>query len=251
MDYTMKISMEMMGQSMDMDQNMEMGASIEVLDNTANEITTGMAYEYFAMKMTNPAIGELEYDSRKEKNEGMLAAQLDGAFEEILGAKISIVQDKTGKTIKSEGLDGVMGLNKNQGNLDFSSVMGMSQFPDKPVSVGESWNNIMDDPSSPMKMDAKMTLTKVAGGKVYISFDSKVSANDKFSMKDVLEGTEAEGEEAPQMDISGTQSGTFVYEESSMWLIEGMIKQDLSMTVEQMGMKIPMTLKGDMILTME
>ena len=250
-DYTMTISMEMMGQSMDMDQKMEMGAKLEVVDNSGDEVKVNMAYDYFAMSMNNPAIGEMAYDSRMDNNEGMLAVQLDEAFSEIIGAEINIVQDKTGKTIKTEGLEQMMGINKNQGNMDFSSIMGMSQFPAHPVSIGDSWSNIMDDASSPMRIDATMTLTKVANGKVYVSFESDVSGNENFSMSDALQDAEVEIEEEPQMDISGSQNGTFVYEQSNMWLIEGLVTQDLSMTIEQMGMEIPMTLKGNMILTMD
>lgn len=251
MDYTMEIGMDFMGQTLDMDQKMEMGAKMKVTKNTDSEITTEMAYDYFAMSMSNPMVGEMAYDSRKENNEGLLADQLEASFDELFGKTIILVQDHSGKTLRTEGMDDMLGMNQSQGSLDFASVMGMSQFPEGPIKIGDSWEHVMDDASSPMKIASTMTLSKVENGKVYISFESEVSGNDNFDMEKAMEDTDAEGEETPDLDVSGTQSGSFVYEESTMWLIEGLIKQDLTMTVSQMGMEIPMTINGNMVMVME
>ena len=67
MDYKMEISMEMMGQSMDMDQSMEMGATVEVLENTGKQSTSKVSYDYFSMIMDNPMMGSMSYDSRKRR----------------------------------------------------------------------------------------------------------------------------------------------------------------------------------------
>lgn len=248
MDYTMDMTMEMMGQEMKMDQTLEMGALMDVVENNGSSVKTEMTYTYFAMEMDNAMTGKMAYDSRKSDNEGMMASTMDAAFKDVLNKSITITQDMSGKTIKSEGMDDIMGMESSKGGMDFKSIMGMSQFPDKALAIGDSWSNTFADASSPMKIDVTMTLTDIKAGKVYVEFESVVSDNDKFDMSEAMPDSE---EEAPELGVSGTQNGTFVYEEGSMWLIEGMIKQDLEMEVEQMGMKIPMKIKGDMIISMQ
>ena len=159
---------------------------------------------------------------------------------EMLSSEIKVVTDQLGKTISTEG--NVGGVNQTQGSMDMMSMMSLANFPEKSISVGESWTSVMDDIDSPMKMNIKLTLTKVSNGKVYVDFTSDVSQNDNYSV---------EGEEEVGLEISGTQNGTFIYEQKTMWMIEGIINQDLAMEVEQMGMSIPMKLKGDILLTIE
>lgn len=239
MDYTLKIDMDVMGQSMSMDQKMEMGANMKVLENTDATVKSSIKYSYMAMKMDNPMTGTMEYDSRTE-NTGMFAEIMDTTFESIMKKELIIVQDHTGKTIDTEGLDEIAGVKSSQGSLDFASVMGMSMFPEEPISIGDSWSSEMNTADSPMKFDITMTLKNVKDGKVYVDFNSTVTTNEDFS-----------NEMDAQIDVTGTQTGTFIYNEKTMMLIEGLINQDMKMEVEQMGMKIPMTLTGEMMLTME
>ncbi len=242
MDYKMDISMDMMGQSMSMDQTMEMGANLNVIENDGKQSTSKITYDFFAMTMENPMMGTMSYDSRKETNEGMLAETMDAAMEEMMNSEITVVTDIHGKTISSEGSVG--NVNQTQGSMDMMSMMSLSHFPEKAISIGESWKRTIDDEDSPMKMDITMTLKNVSNGKVTIDFVSDVTQNDNYKV-------EGEDGEEVDMDMSGTQNGTFIYEQKTMWLIEGIINQDLKMKVEQMGMSIPMKLKGDILLTVE
>jgi len=238
MDYNLNIKMDMMGQSMDMDQVMEMGATMTVLENNSDGVKSGMTYDYMAMTMENPMTGTMTFDSRVEGNDDLYGAEMGKAFDEMIGKELTITQDKRGSTIESD-LTETVG-SQGQGGLNLSSIMGMSQFPEKALSIGESWSNTVADETSPMKFEIVMTLKSVKNGKVYIDFDSEVTTNEDFV-----------SEEDVEMEMSGTQTGSFVYEESSMWLLEGLINQDLDMTVDQMGMSIPMKLTGEMMITVD
>ncbi|MCP4120811.1 MAG: hypothetical protein GY751_03580 [Bacteroidetes bacterium] len=238
MDYNLNIKMDMMGQTMDMDQVMEMGATMTVLENNSDGVKSGMTYDYMAMTMENPMTGTMTFDSREEENDDLFGAEMGKAFDEMIGKELTITQDKMGSTIESDLTEAVG--SQGQGGLNLSSIMGMSQFPEKALSIGESWSNTVADESSPMKFDIVMTLKSVKNGKVYIDFDSEVTTNEDFI-----------SEEDVEMEMSGTQTGSFVYEESSMWLLEGLINQDLEMTVDQMGMSIPMQLTGEMMITVD
>lgn len=239
MDYDMTIGMDMMGMQLDMNQTMEMGASMKILTNDGKEVATGLTYEYLFMEMENPMTGSMTYDSRVDNSGDLFGAELEAAFSGMIGKQVVVVQDKTGNTLRSEGLD-EMGMKQNQGGLDVSSVMGMSAFPEKPVRIGESWTKLFNAPGSPMQFDMVMTLKKVSDGKAYIDFNSTVSTNEAYADADSVD-----------MEVYGTQDGTFIYELDGMWMLESMINQDLKMSVVQMGMTIPMDLKGKMILTVD
>ncbi|MCB0541753.1 MAG: hypothetical protein KDE33_29900, partial [Bacteroidetes bacterium] len=159
-----------------------------------------------------------------------------------------IEQSHDGTTLKTTGLEDESQLTTGQSNMDISSMMNMSQFPEKAIKIGDSWNKKIQGGSSPMTFDATYTLKKVEEGKVYVDLVSKVT------MSEIQEEEEEEEEEeggSVSTEMTGIQTGTFIYEQATMWLLEGIINQDFDMEVEQMGMKIPMKLKSDIIMVVE
>ncbi len=241
MDINIDITMEMMGQEMKTTQVMEMASNLKVLKNTVEEVVTSMKYEYFSVEMDVPMMGKMEYDTRKEDNEGMMAEAMEGAFKSLLENEITMVQNHSGKTLRMEGVEDVSAVQQGQANMNITSMLNMSQFPEKPVTIGESWKKTITDANSPYAFDATYTLKKVENGKVYIGLESDVSMSD-------LKSEEAE---ATAAEMNGKQNGTFIYDQKTMWLIEALINQDFDMSVDQMGMSIPMKMKGDIVLTME
>lgn len=237
MDIDMNIDMEMMGQQMNTKQSMQMGGAIEVVDNTEDAVTSKMNYKYFTMNMDVPMMGKMTYDSRKEDNEGMMAAAMDEAMKEMIGKEMTMVQSHSGKTISMEGIKAMEQLQQGNTNMNISSVLGMSQFPDKAVKVGESWKSEIGDKNSPYKFDATYTLKEVKDGKAIITIDSDVAMNPEIDENKV--------------EATGKQTGTFTYNLENMWLIESIIQQDFDMSVEQMGMTLPMKMKGTVMLSME
>lgn len=238
MDYTMDISMDMMGQKMDMNQLMEMGANMKVIKSDEKESQTKFSYTYFAMTMDNPLLGTMSYDSRQEDNSGMVAMAMDSTMQELLNTELVVVSDEYGKTEISEGKQLLN--NQTAGSLDMTSMLGMSSFPKKAIVIGESWEQLIKTKDSPMILNTTFTLKEVNDGKVYIDFESDVTTNEQYES--------GEGEEDIQLEITGEQYGTLIYEENTMWLLEGRINQDMEMLTEQMGMSIPMDLKGEMIM---
>lgn len=242
MDYDMDISMEMMGSEMNMQQKMAMGANMQIIANNGKESTSKLTYDYFAMYMDNPILGTMSYDSRKEDNEGMMAEAMEASMAELLSSEVITVSNQLGETISTKGA--VDNANQTNGGLDMTSMMSMSKFPEKAIAIGESWTSVYAEDSALMKMDMKFTLKDVREGKVYVGFTSTVSKNDAYT-------SNTENEDGEMISISGTQYGEFVYEEESMWLLESVINQDIDMESEQMGMSIPMNLKGKMTITVK
>lgn len=237
----MDIAMEVMGQAMNTTQTIEMASNMKVAENTSETVKTTLSYEYFAMAMDIPMMGKMEYDSRSENNEGMLAESLGAVFGELMEEEMTMVQAHTGQTLRIEGMESLADLQQGNGNFNMNSLLSMSQFPEKPVAVGDTWNKRIDDESMPMAFDATYTLKKISDGKVYIDIDSDVTSNPNF---------EAD-EEAGTSEVTGKQTGTMIYEEGTMWFLEGIMNQDFDMTANQMGMEIPMKMKTNIIMVME
>lgn len=234
-----EIEMEAMGQKMITDQDIEMATFMKVVSNKNEEIKTSVKYDYFAMVMDIPMMGEMKYDTRDEVHEGMFGESMDSVFSELLKGEMFLYQDHTGKTIRMEGMESLEGVQQGQGGTNMNSLMGMSQFPSKPVAIGDTWTKKIGDKTMPMAFDATYTLKRVDGGKVYIDFVSEVTLNEKY-----------DGEQTMKT-VKGKQTGTLIYEEGTMWMIEGMIKQNFEMSVDQMGMEFPMVLESDIIMSME
>ncbi|MEZ5008056.1 MAG: DUF6263 family protein [Chitinophagales bacterium] len=241
MNINMDIAMEAMGQSLNTTQKMEMASDLKVLSNTDEKVVTSMKYDYITISMDIPMMGTMEYDTRKEDNEGMMADAMGAAFGQLIDNEITLEQSHDGATLKTDGADGLAQMQSGQANMNISSMINMSQFPDKAIKIGESWNKKIEDAASPYTFDATYTLTKVEDGKVYIDLDSDVGMKEALA----VEG------EAVDTEMTGKQTGTFIYDQKTMWLIEAILNQDFDMEVEQMGMSMPMKLKGDIIMVME
>lgn len=238
----MDIAMEVMGQEMNTTQTIEMASKMKVAENTSETVKTTLSYDYFAMAMDIPMMGKMEYDTRNENNEGMLAESLGAVFGELMDEEMTMVQTHTGQTLRIEGMESLADLQQGNGNFNVNSLLSMSQFPEKPVAVGDSWQKRIDDETMPMAFDATYTLKKISEGKVYIDIDSDVTSNPKFKSDD---------EETSASEVKGKQSGTMIYEEGTMWFLEGIMNQDFDMTANQMGMEIPMKMKTNIIMVME
>ncbi len=239
----MDIAMEVMGQSMNTTQSIEMASNMKVKENTSESVKTGLTYEYFAMNMDIPMMGKMGYDTRKEDNEGMLAESLGAVFKKVMNEEMIMVQSHTGKTMSIEGMESLADLQQGSGSFSLNNIVAFSQFPAKPVKIGETWTAVMNDEGNPMKFNVTYTLKQISGEKVYIDFTADVTSNDKYK----VEGDE----EASAPKVSGKQTGTLIYEEGTMWLLEGMMKQNFDMVANQMGMEIPMKMKTDILMVVE
>ncbi|MEZ5023929.1 MAG: DUF6263 family protein [Chitinophagales bacterium] len=241
MHIDMEIDMEILEQSMSSYQEMEMGSEMKVMSNTSEKVVTSMQYTYFAMSMDMPMMGTMEYDSRRKDNESFMAEAMDSSFSEILNSELIIEQSHDGTTLKTTGLDGENQLQTGQSNMDITSMMNMSQFPEKALKIGESWNRKIENETSPYSFDATYTLKKVVDGKVYVDLTSKVGMNE-LQVKD---------SETVETKMTGTQNGSFVYDQKSMWLLEANLTQDFEMETEEMGMTVPMKMKNNISMVMK
>lgn len=210
----MMMMMEVQGQTMNQTQNMEYRQSFTAKDVTAKDVQFETKIE--ALKMSISQMGmKLEYDSEHpEKTSPMLAGQTKEMDEAI---------NKTG-TIKYD----VMGHVIDSLDLEMSQLGGVIiQLPEKELSVGSTWNVDKSQSVSGSEMNVHYTYTVTSISKK--SVDLTVTGN--------VTGKGAE-------EITGSYNGTASIDAQHGFITKCNLKSNLSMTLSQQGLSIPVTMVG-------
>ena len=209
----MMTMMEVQGQTMNMSQTMETRQSF-----TAQEVTDAQSTfeaQNDAIKMTISQMGmKLEYDSEHPENTSpMLAGQIQGMAETIK-KPITITYDALGQQI-GDSLDVFAGALRDV----------ILQFPEKELSVGDKWNSEKSQSVSDMQITVNMeyTVTAISKKSVDLSFTGRIEATD----------------------VTGTYNGTASIDPKTGLLTNSNTKSNLSMTLNEQGLSIPMTIVGN------
>lgn len=211
----MMMMMEMQGQSMNMSQNMETRQTFTAKETSDTKSTFETQID--AMKMTISQMGmKLEYDSEHpEKASPMLAGQTQ-EIEKHLKKPASITYNALGYVIDSIELE--------------MSQLGAAivELPEEEVTVGSTWTFNKKQEVSGTEINSKMTYT--------------VTAISKKSVDVTVSGTVESN--ANSGEVSGTYSGTASIHPQTGLVIQSATKSNLSMTLNEQGMSIPMTMVG-------
>ena len=208
----MMTMMEVQGQTMNMSQNMETRQTF-----TAKEVSDKQSVidtQIDAIKMSISQMGmKLEYDSEHpEKTSPMLAGQIQ-EMEKELKKTATISYDALGKAIDSIVL--------NTSKLGGAIV----ELPKEELTVGSTWtSNKTQNVVSDTEVKADMTYTVTAISKKSVDIDIAGS----------VESTE----------VSGTFTGTASINPQTGLVMQSTTKSNISMTLNEQGMSIPMTIVG-------
>ncbi|MBR0176547.1 MAG: hypothetical protein IJQ11_03875 [Bacteroidales bacterium] len=211
----MMMMMEAQGQTMNQTQNMEYRQSFAAKNVTEKDVQLETKIE--AMKMSISQMGmKLEYDSEHpEKTSPMLAGQTKEMDDAI---------NKTG-TIKYD----VMGHVIDSLNLEMNQLGSVViQLPEQELRVGSTWS--VDKSQS------------VSGTEMNVHYTYTVAAIPKKSVDLTVEGTvSSKGTE----EISGNYTGTASIDPQQGFVAKSNLKVNLSMTLSQQGLSIPVTIVGN------
>lgn len=216
---SMMVMMEVQGQTMNQSQTVEARQSLMAKEITDAKCTFETQIE--AVKMTISQMGmKLEYDSEHpEKTSPMLASQTK-AFEDVIKKPSTVTYDNMGKVIDS--LD-----------LEISQLSAVIlEMPKDELKVGSKWNNDKKPSVNGTETNANMTYT--------------VTAISKKSVDVNVEGTITGSDET-----NGTYTGTASINPQTGLVISSSIKSNISMTISEQGMSIPMTMVGNTTVTAE
>ena len=217
---TMMNLMEVQGQTMTMTQTMETRSSFT--PKTVNDNEVVIEGQNDALKLTISQMGMvLTYDSEHpEKTSPMIADQTDELSSSL-------------KKPYTMSFDALGNRTSDEEDAEMSQLGGVIiQLPNEPLKVGSIWNASKNQEVSGTALNASMTYTVTKISKKGIEID----------VKGTIEG----GEEA-----SGTYEGTASIDPETGLITKSSIKQNLSTTISEQGLSIPVTINGTTTVTLE
>ncbi len=203
--------MEVQGQTMNQAQGMEFRQTFTPKNVTDKEVLIETQVD--AIKMSMSVMGQkLEYDSEHpEKTSPMLASQTKD-----LEASI-----KKPGTVKYDVLGNVI----DSLDLDMSQLgAAILQLPEKEVSVGSKWNFNKGQ--------------NISGTDINVDYTYTVTAITKKSVEVSIAGTVKGSTD----DISGSYEGTASINPQTGLVTSSAMKNNISMTISQQGLSIPVTM---------
>ena len=208
----MMIMMEVQGQTMNMSQNMETLQSFTAKET--NDAQSVFETQIEAVKMSISQMGmKLEYDSEHpEKTSPMLAGQTQ-EIEKYLKKPATVTYDAMGNVMDSLDLE--------MSQLSSAIV----ELPEKELTVGSTWTFNKKQEVSGTEMNTKMTYTVTAISKKSVDVDITGSVESS--------------------EVTGTYTGTASINPQTGLVIQSTTKSNISMTVNEQGMSIPMTIVGN------
>mgnify|MGYP007101848618 CR=1 FL=1 len=215
--------MEVQGQSMTSTQTIETRQSLTVADANDNEITFEGKTE--TMKLTVSQMGmTLTYDSEHPENTSpMLAGQVE-EISEGLNKTFTSKYNTMGIGISDEADEEEASLGK--------ASNAILQLSEGPVSVGTTWTSKKSQSLSGIKIEATMNyeVTKISKKAVEIALNGTVDGDS---------------------ETSGTYTGTITINPQTGMIIKSVIKPNISFTLSEQGLSIPITMTGTSTITVE
>ncbi len=273
-ELTYKIDMDQDVMGMNNKMHMNMGYQLKVKDVTAQrDIVMDFMYKHLGMDMKS-AMFNLSYDSDSAvdnsaagaiediKDPASLKNSMSKIFGKSIGAMIGknmeVTLDSSGKVKDVKGYRELMQSLKDSmatispGSTDaLDNIVSEDQitqifqqtfgtFPTKPVTLGEKWTNefSLSQTGMPMKYTSTYKLLEVfpKDNEAIIDVSSIISTGKGGEIK--------KNNMTMKIDMNGTQTGKLTVDLNTGLVKTGKLNMDVKMTMEAMGQKIPMTMKG-------
>lgn len=263
MNTVQDIDMEQMGQKMHMKNDISMTYVMEVKEKDANNnIVMVSTFKKVKFISTTP-MGEMGFDSDKGADtSNMFSSMFSKIFGGLVDQQMTIVVNEKGEVtevkgmaeifnnmIKSSGLDTIptAAASLEAFKQQFSDEQFKKNFdesfnilPKTDVAIGDSWD--INNNKNLMNMDVntktKYTLKSVEGDMAVVDIASDFTVEKN--------GEDAGGVE---MNMKGTQTGTMKINTKTGLAADAKIDQDITATSKTMGMEIPMTIKGSIVIS--
>jgi hypothetical protein len=214
-------------------------------------------YEWILYSQDGP-MGKSEYDSSKPP-----ATIPDAAvgYAALLGQGFSMKLTPLGEVADIQGVDALLShildvLNVPAGSardaiqktleaqfgeeaLAESFEKATAIYPDKPLSVGDSWSKKLALATGmPMIIDNTWTLKSRKDGVAFVDVKSKIAPNPDAKPLEISGMTVS-------YELSGDQSGSLELDEATGWPLKSTMKQNLSGQISAAGMTWPLTIVSD------
>jgi hypothetical protein len=263
MPMDMQISMNAMGQNIDMNIQMEFAATVTVVVAEGDIYTLECNYTRFKTA-TNNSFMKMIIDTDNPELGGELA-EVSRILKSIIDVPLTVKMDKFGKIVAVSGFDKLLKTvidvaeksgnpmskqiaestlqqNFSEASLKESFEQNQIVYPAEPIKIGDSWDAVQTKvvQGVEMQINVKQTLKSVSDNLATIESLA------------VIEGKEATVE-TPQGNVTYSMKGTYVYT-TKVGLKNGMavsgdfsMEMDMKMNTQGMEMPMKMTVKGSLI----
>ena len=205
------------GMNMSVPQTVEMRQSISIDEVNDDQFTTSSAIE--ACKVTLTQMGtKLTYDSEHPENNSPMLAGQTGEIDKNIGKKFTSVYNNRGELLQSEEITS---------NFNYQTGV-IIPFPEEPVHVGSQWtqDTTMSINNIDMKAVNTYTVSEITKKTISLTTNSTIKGDS----------------ESMAMDMSMSAEGTIIIDRATGIVTKTSCKMNCSMTIEEQGMKIPMTM---------
>ena len=210
--------MEVQGQTMNMSQTMETNQSFTIKEATDTQSVIESQIE--SMKMSISQMGmKFEYDSEHPEKTSPMIADQTKELEKTIKKPVDLTYDAMGNMISEKEED-----MNTLGNV-------IIKMPEEPISEGSTWTTSNTQGVSGMEFTVEFTytVTSISKKSIEVSFTGNILKNND--------------------NITGTYNGTASINPATGIITKSSTKSNISMTISQQGLTIPMTINGNSTVT--
>jgi hypothetical protein len=213
--------MEVQGQTMNMTQTMETNQSFTIKEASDTQSVIESQIESLKLSMSQMGM-KFEYDSEHPEKTSPMIADQTKELEKSIKKPAEFTYDAMGNVISEKEEESMNSL----GNV-------IIKMPEEPISEGSTWTTSSTQGVSDMEFTVEFTYTVTAISKksVDVSFKGNILKNND--------------------NVTGTYTGTASINPTTGILIKSNTKSNVSMTISQQGLTIPMTVNGNTTVTVE
>lgn len=251
-DINQVITQSMMGMENVINQDIGMYYDMKVDDIVDGNYDMTVTYTRATFSTNNP-MGSVEFDSETDKEDLApmalgYAAVVDKSFKVRLSPKGRVLEVKDMDKFLAETIETINELNPDLGP---QIAEGMKQqfgekalknsvenmvihYPEKPVKVGATWDHsysVQQGQGFEMFIENIYTLDRVEDGKAHLSVKANVYTSKDATME--MQGM------TMIYKLTGEQTGSFVLDKSTNWVLESSLEQQVEGDMNISGGQIP------------
>ena len=213
--------MEVQGQTMNMTQTMETNQSFTIKEATDTQSVIESQIESLKMSVSQMGM-KFEYDSEHPEKTSPMIADQTKELEKSIKKPVDLTYDAMGNIIPEKEEESMNSL----GNV-------IIKMPEEPISEGSTWtwttNNTQGIVGFEFTVEFTYTVTSISKKSIEVSFNGNILKNDD--------------------NVTGTYNGTASINPATGIITKSNTKSNVSMTISQQGLTIPMTINGNSTVT--
>lgn len=238
--HDIKMNMEMSYASMNMKMQMETSTLFEVLNSDASAKQLKMTYQraHMNMDMGMPGLKKMGDSALNVANNRIIGKSVilllspDNQIDSVSGADVFTNNDSSSLATNEM-------MKKMFSKESINNLFGLlfSMYPKKSVKIGDTWDAATTVDLAGIKMNTtiKYTLKSVHNSLAELAVDGKITGKGQMTT----------GASQMEMAMDGNQTGTITINLEDGYLHNGAYKMEVKGTMSVMGMKMPLTMKGD------